>query len=119
LELFMSPEEIAGIDDLVYRPGERASQDSEPRPLDARDNNLSGGTGDKSSGQTPHGNGIVEGDNEGLPQNPLDKASADHGSVAGKIWNLPNSAIGAAYGGLGYLGAGPASGLVCKRTRRA
>jgi hypothetical protein len=110
LELFMSPEEIAGIDDLVYRPGERASQDSEPRPLDARDNNLSGGTGDKSSGQTPHGNGIVEGEYKG-PPNPFDKTAEDRGSVAGKIWNLPNSVVGLGVGGLGYLAGWPSKWL--------
>lgn len=108
LEMFLSPEEIAGIDDLVYRPGKRAPEDSEPRLLEARDNSLSGGAGDKSSG--PHSNGIVEGEYSGL-RYPFDKTGADRGSVAGKIWNLPNSAIGAAYGGLGYLAGWPSKWL--------
>src|SRR5690349_21843187 len=60
LDLFLTPEEISGIDDLVYRPGERTAQDSEPRLLEARDNNLSDAASDKSSGS--HSNRIVEGD---------------------------------------------------------
>jgi hypothetical protein len=109
LELFLSPEEIAGIDGLVNQHGsEQPVQDFGPRPLEARDNSLSGMAGDKSSGS--HSNGIVEGEYGG-PPNPFDKTGEDRGSVAAKIWNLPNSAIGAAYGGLGYLAGWPSKWL--------
>lgn len=85
LELLMSPEEISGIAGLgTGSRGEHPGQDSEPRLLEARDN-------------SPHTE----------PQNPSDKAEAGVGDVAGKIWNLPNTAIGLGYGTAGYLTGWP------------
>lgn len=103
LELFLSPEEIAGIDGLVSSHGsEQPVQDFEPRPLATQDSSLSGAADDKSSGQGS--DRIVEGDNKLPTENPLNQAARD---MAGKAWNLPNSAIGMAYGGLGYLAGWP------------
>jgi hypothetical protein len=42
-----------------------------------------------------------------LPQQPPDTTGSDTGDIAGKIWNLPNSILGAAYGAAGYLAGWP------------
>jgi hypothetical protein len=87
----MSPEEIAGIDGLENESGgEHPVQDSEPRSQEWRDNRPHGGLG---------------------PQVSSDKAEAGVGDVAGKIWNLPNSAIGLGYGAAGYLAGWPSKWL--------
>src|SRR5690349_4147125 len=80
LELFMSPEEIAGMDGLEKRGGgEQPAEDFGPRPLAAQDKNPADVAGDKFSGQALHSNGIVEGDNKWLPQNPFDKTGEGRG----------------------------------------
>jgi len=86
LELLMSPEKFASIDGLGTGSGDgNAAQDSEPRLLEA---------GDHSPQTAPH--------------YPDAKADGDGGSIAGKVWNLPNSAIGLGVGALGYLAGWPA-----------
>jgi len=89
LQLLMSPQDIASIDSPgTGNADEHMIQDSAPIPQKAEDNN-------------PRTRSLV----------PYDKTSEDRRSVAGKIWNLPNSAIGMAYGGLGYLTGWPSKWL--------
>jgi hypothetical protein len=105
LDLFMTPEEIAQIDGLGNENrGAQPLKDSGPIAQELKDNNHNAGAGDTFSGQGSAGNGVVGGDDKSLPRSSLGETLGD---AAGKIWNSPNSAIGMAYGGLGYLAGWP------------
>jgi hypothetical protein len=84
-----------------------AVQDSVPRAQELRDNSHNAAETDKSSASGPQGEEIAKGDDKIPPHSPREMSGGDRGSIAGKIWNSPNSATGMAYGGLGYLAGWP------------
>jgi len=81
--------EDPGNEQEADRSGMPQAQDSVPKSSEAADNS---------------------------PQSVDDKlsdvGSEDHGSIAGKIWNLPNTVVGLGVGGLGYLAGWPSKWIV-------
>jgi hypothetical protein len=88
---YLTPEDIAGIDGLpdpVY--AQAAEMVKQPAP-----------GGGASSVQSA----------AGAPQDASGKAGESPGSIVGKIWNAPNTAVGLGYGALGYLAGWPSKWL--------
>ena len=100
LHLLIEPEDIAGIEGLGGQ--EAPSGDSEPMQQETQ------AIGQRSSpGAGPEYNPSDQSNPELERKAPDDKAGLSVGDVAGKIWNLPNSAIGLGYGAAGYLAGWP------------
>ena len=104
LHFLMEPGDIAGIEGL----GGEETHGSDSGPM-------------QQQAQTIGQSSSPEAEREYIPDDqngpdlermaPADKANLSVGDVAGKIWNLPNSIVGAGYGTLGYLAGWPSHWL--------
>ncbi len=110
LHLLMNPEDIASVDGLDdgQSPGDYGSR---PLPQEAPAVQTVGQRSSPEVGREYNPYDQNKAAPDGLAKDPTGNANLGTGDVAGKIWNLPNSAIGLGYGAVGYLAGWPSKWL--------